>query len=270
MGNLESRELGLIGNAVLSDDVLAGRLSIAHRQRDGFYENVDTDAAYDNRDRRSVRAQLLWTPSADVDVRVILDDTNKDEDCCPAAFWITGPTSPVVAALGGDITPFAVDDASMVGVNSEPFEDVSDSGQSVDITWRMPQGATFRSISALRDFEVARDQDVDFTNADIAAPTDTDESFQNFSQEFQLHGESGRLAWLVGAYFYTEEAQFGRGHRLRFERGNLPRHAHRRPAGRPAPGRRPRRARHPGPGLRRGLLLRHHGLVTLLPRRVAG
>ena len=154
LGNLESRELGLIGNAVLSDDVLAGRLSIAHRQRDGFYENVDTDAAYDNRDRRSVRAQLLWTPSADVDVRVILDDTNKDEDCCPAAFWITGPTSPVVAALGGDITPFAVDDASMVGVNSEPFEDVSDSGQSVDVTWRMPQGATFRSISALRDFEV--------------------------------------------------------------------------------------------------------------------
>ena len=207
LGNLESREFGLIGNAVLSDDVLAGRLSIAHRQRDGFYENVETDDAYDSRDRRSVRAQLLWTPSADVDVRVILDDTNKDENCCPAAFWITGPTSPVVAALGGDIGTFEVDDASMVGVNSEPYEDVSDSGQSVDVTWRTPQGATFRSISALRDFEVSRDQDVDFTNADIAAPTNTDESFRNFSQEFQLHGENGRLAWLVGAYFYTEELE---------------------------------------------------------------
>ena len=205
LGNLESRELGLIANAVLSDDVLAGRLSIAHRQRDGFYENIETDAAYDNRDRRSVRAQLLWTPNADVEVRVILDDTDKDESCCPAPFWINGPTSPVVAALGGDITPFEIDDASSVGVNSEPYEVVGDSGQSVDVTWSMPQGPTFRSITALRDFEVARDQDVDFTNADIAAPTDTDESFRNFSQELQLYGESDRLAWLVGAYFYTEE-----------------------------------------------------------------
>ena len=207
LGNLESRELGLVANAVLSEDVLAGRLSFAHRQRDGFYENIDTDAAYDNRDRSSVRAQLLWTPSADVDVRVILDKTDKDESCCPAAFWITGPTSPVVAALGGDITPFEVDGAQNVGVNSEPFEVVDDSGQSVDVTWRTPQGATFRSISALRNFEVARDQDVDFTNADIAAPTDTDESFRNLSQEFQLYGENDRFAWLVGAYFYTEKLE---------------------------------------------------------------
>ena len=207
LGNLESRELGLIANAVLSDNVLAGRLSVAHRQRDGYYENVETGAAYDNRDRRSVRAQLLWTPSDDVEVRVILDDTDKDENCCPAAFWINGPTSPVVAALGGDITPFKVDGPTNVGVNSEPIELVGDSGQSVDVTWRMPQGPTFRSITAWRDFEVARDQDVDFTNADIAAPTDTDESFRNFSQEFQLHGENDRLAWLVGAYFYTEDLE---------------------------------------------------------------
>ena len=82
---------------------------------------------------------------------------------------------------------------------------VNDSGQSIDVTWSTPQGATFRSITALRDFEVSRDQDIDFTNADIAAPTDTDESFRNFSQEFQLFGENDRFAWLVGGYFYTEE-----------------------------------------------------------------
>ncbi|MYD99500.1 MAG: TonB-dependent receptor [Gammaproteobacteria bacterium] len=207
LGNLESRELGLIANAVLSDNVLAGRVSIAHRQRDGYYEDVDTDAAYDNRDRRSIRAQLLWTPTADVDVRVIVDDTDKEETCCPAAFWINGPTSPVVALLGGDIAPFEVDGPQNVGLNSEPYERVGDSGQSVDVTWRTTGGSTFRSITAWRDFDVARDQDVDFTSAEIAAPTDTDESFRNFSQEFQLYGENDSLAWLVGAYFYTEELE---------------------------------------------------------------
>ena len=207
LGNLASRELGLVANAVLSEQILAARLSIAHRQRDGYYEDVDTDDAYDNRDRRSIRAQLLWTPNPDMDVRVIVDDVDKDESCCPAAFWINGPTSPVVAALGGDIAPFEVDGEQRVGVNSEPYETVGDSGVSVDITWRTPGGATFRSISARRNFDVARDQDIDFTNADIAAPTDTDESFRNLSQEFQLHGENNRFAWLVGAYFYTEELE---------------------------------------------------------------
>ena len=207
LGNLGSRELGLIANAVLSDNVLAGRLSIAHRQRDGYYEDVDTDDAYDNRDRLSIRAQLLWTPSPDVDVRVILDDTDKEESCCPAAFWQNGPTSPVVALLGGDIATFEVDGPQNVGVNSEPHERVGDSGQSVDVTWRTAGGSTFRSITAWREFDVSRDQDVDFTNADIAAPTDTDESFSNFSQEFQLFGENDSFAWLVGAYFYTEELE---------------------------------------------------------------
>ena len=207
LGNLESRDFGLVANGVLSDDVLAGRLSVAYRQRDGYYEDIDTDAAYDNRDRRSVRAQLLWMPDPDVEVRIIVDGTDKDESCCPAAFWITGPTSPVVAALGGDITPFQVDGPQTVGVNSEPFELVDDSGQSVDVTWRTTAGETFRSITAWRDFEVSRDQDIDFTNADIAAPTDTDESFRNFSQEFQFYGENDSLSWLVGAYFYTEELE---------------------------------------------------------------
>ncbi|MDE0177333.1 MAG: TonB-dependent receptor plug domain-containing protein, partial [Gammaproteobacteria bacterium] len=38
VGNLESREFGLVANTIISDDVLAGRLSVAYRQRDGYYE----------------------------------------------------------------------------------------------------------------------------------------------------------------------------------------------------------------------------------------
>ena len=63
LGNLNSREFDLIGNAVLSPDVLAGRVSYAYRERDGFYQDIDSSDAYDNRDRHSFRAQLLWTPN---------------------------------------------------------------------------------------------------------------------------------------------------------------------------------------------------------------
>ena len=205
-GDLDSGQVGIVGNGVLSD-VLAARVSYGYRKRDGFYENIDTGDAYDNRDRHNVRMQLLWTPNDDVEVRIIGDRTERHESCCPAAFWIPGPTSAVVAALGGDITPFEVDGSPRVGVNYEPYENVRDQGLSVDVLWEMVNGTRFRSITARRDYEVARGQDIDFTSADILHPQDTDESFENISQEFQLYGETGSVSWLVGAYMYTEDLE---------------------------------------------------------------
>ena len=205
IGNLESREYGFTGNAELSENVLAGRVSYAYRQRDGFYDDIDSDKAYDNRDRYNIRGQLLWTPNDQVEVRLIGDYTEKDESCCPAAFWITGPTSPVIAALGGDITTFEVDQDSRVGVNFEPYEDVEDRGVSLDVLWEVSDSLTFRSITALRDYQVARAQDIDFTSADVAHPQLSDEQFENFSQEFQLYGEEDNFSWLAGAYIYTED-----------------------------------------------------------------
>ena len=205
-GDLDSGEVGVVGNGVLSD-VLAARVSYGYRKRDGFYENIDTGDAYDDRSRHNVRMQLLWTPNDDVEVRIIGDRTERDETCCPAAFWIPGPTSAVVAALGGDITPFEVGGSPRVGVNYEPYENVRDQGLSVDVLWEMVNGARFRSITARRDYEVARGQDIDFTSADILHPQDTDESFENISQEFQLYGETDSLSWLVGAYLYTEDLE---------------------------------------------------------------
>ena len=206
-GNFSSREMAVVGNGILSEDVLAGRVTYAYRQRDGYYENIDTGEGYDDRDRHNLRMQLLWTPNEDVEVRIIGDRTERDESCCPAAFWIPGPTSPAVASLGGNIEPFAVGDSVRVGVNYEPYETVSDQGLSVDVLWDMGNGVSFRSITAQRDYEVSRGQDIDFTSADILHPQDTDESFGNFSQEVQLYGETDDFSWLVGAYLYTEDLE---------------------------------------------------------------
>ena len=207
LGNLSSREAAFVGNVVLAEDVLAGRLSYAYRKRDGGYQDIDSDDTYDHRDRRHLRGQLLWTPNDVVEIRVIGDYTDKDESCCPAAFWIVGPTSAAVAALGGDISPFEVDQDARVGVNYPPYEDVTDRGLSLDVLWEPRADMTLRSITAYRDFQVSRGQDIDFTNADILHPQDTEEGFKNVSQEFQLYGETDAYSWLVGTYVYTEEME---------------------------------------------------------------
>ena len=207
LGNLDSREAAFVGNAVLADEVLAGRLSLAYRERDGGYRDIDSDDTYDHRNRRYVRGQFLWTPNDALEIRVIGDYTRKDESCCPASFWIPGPTSAIIAALGGDITPFAPEGDARVGVNYPPFEDVRNRGLSLDVTWQPADGMTFRSITAYLDFQISRGQDIDFTNADILHPQDTEEEFENWSQEFQLYGETDAFSWLAGAYIYTEDME---------------------------------------------------------------
>ena len=209
LGNRDSREAAFVGNAVLAEDVLAGRLSFAYRKRDGGYQDIDSGDTYDHRDRRYLRGQLLWAPNDVVEIRVIGDYTGKDESCCPAAFWIPGPTSAAVAALGGDIIPFAVDQDARVGVNYPPYEKVRNRGLSLDVSWEPGAGMTFRSITAYLDFRISRGQDIDFTNADILHPQDTEEEFENYSQEFQLYGETDAFSWLAGAYIYTEEMESG-------------------------------------------------------------
>ena len=205
VGSFNSRELALIGNFVLSDDVAAARFSYSFNERDGYYKDLDQDEAWDNRDRHNVRGQLLLTPTDDLEIRVIGDYTTKNESCCPAAVWINGPVSAFVAALGGDITPFDVDGSQRVGTNYEPYEDVEDWGVSFDATWDINDSVTFRSITAYREFEVDRGQDIDFTNADILHPQDSNEKFENFSQEFQIIGGNDNFSWLAGAYVYTED-----------------------------------------------------------------
>ena len=207
LGNLNSREAAFAGNAVLADEVLAGRLSLAYRNRDGGYRDIDSGDTYDRQDRRYLRGQLLWTPNDDLEIRVIGDYTRKEESCCPASFWIPGPTSAIIAALGGDTTPFALDQDARVGVNYPPFENVRNRGLSLDVSWEPRDGMTFRSITATLDFEISRGQDLDFTSADILHPQDTEEEFQNFSQEFQLFGETDALSWLFGAYIYSEDME---------------------------------------------------------------
>ena len=176
-------------------------------RRDGGYRDIDSGDTYDHRDRRYVRGQLLWAPTDDLEIRVIGDYTQKDESCCPASFWIPGPTSAIIAALGGDATPFGLDQDARVGVNYPPFENVSNRGLSLDASWEPTDGMTFRSITATLDFEISRGQDLDFTNADILHPQDTEEAFENFSQEFQLFGETDAFSWLFGAYIYSEDME---------------------------------------------------------------
>jgi outer membrane receptor protein involved in Fe transport len=62
----------------------------------------------------------------------------------------------------------------------------------------------FTSITAWRDWEADRDQDIDFNLIDIAYRDGLNVGFENFTQEFRLQGENGRINWLVGLFYGDE------------------------------------------------------------------
>jgi len=244
-GNLDHRRVSLSNSAPIIDGVLGYRISGTWTQRDGYFNDIHSSAAYGERNRYSLRGQLLWTPSDAFSMRLIGDYGQRNESCCPAATLYYGPTSNRANGFGAqelaksiglgkdfidiDLTgfppatcpagagaaacapgnfPYAKNktlDQRHVGVNYAPFEDVADWGLSLEMNYDM-DWATLTSITGYRDFHAQYGEDIDFTSADILRPQQgLDDISEILSQEIRLAGTWAKLDWLFGAYFYGEK-----------------------------------------------------------------
>jgi len=103
--------VGNYGQVVLKGDVtngitddLAFSASGSINQRDGYFEVENGDDS-NERDRYSVRGQLLWTPTENTEFRLIADHNSLDENCCGTTNLQNGPTGAAVQAVGGQLVP---------------------------------------------------------------------------------------------------------------------------------------------------------------------
>lgn len=204
VGNFDLRKVQGSVTGPLVEDKLAFRLAGIFHVRDGYYDDIDTNHTFGDRDRWSLKGQLLFAPTDALDFRLIADYTKMREHCCPATYSRIGANAAHIVALGGDAFGGLNDDNLKVGTNHDPQEDVDDWGLSLETKWDFDV-LRFKSIVAYRKTDIFRTQDIDFTNADILAPGDTDESWENWSLELQFSGEVGIVDWLAGFYGYTED-----------------------------------------------------------------
>ena len=212
-GNLGQTEIegGLSGPVV--DDVLAARIDAKYRQRDGYIDDINSGRELNDLDRYFVRAQALWTPTDTLRVRVIADVYETDENCCAGVNSIVGPTAPavdLVASLAG-LTGIVAGEPEGYRVAYTPnrplTEEVSEQGLSGEFVWQL-DGATLTSITAFREFELTRGQDIDFSGMDRAYREGQMTEFRTITQELRLQGERGALDWLVGGFFAREDLAF--------------------------------------------------------------
>ncbi|MBN8552791.1 MAG: TonB-dependent receptor [Caulobacterales bacterium] len=211
-------------------DTLAGRLYVAARQRDGFYDvntGVGPRTTLDdqNQDFWTVRGQLLLLPSDTVSIRAIADYSRREEYCCTAVQIRSGPTAMLVNGLsGGNGVRPAVTGGSFgpaPGYQYLPFsrtgftnrdtgQEIEDMGLSVEANIDLEAfgGSTLTSITGARSWSAVNGMDIDFSGMDLLYRNqDGDYGFglDTLSQEFRLAGATDRLDWLVGAYFSAED-----------------------------------------------------------------
>lgn len=195
-------------------DTIALRLSGNVNERNGFSRNVVTGHDVANRNRRSVRADLLWAPSSSVSVRVIADYNLIKEVCCGVTSIRIGRItqligSPPPTGLGATISDPGAIFARNVSFTNDPRNRVRGKGLSAQLDWNVGF-AKLTSITAYRNQVNQSQQDIDFTSADLLNNS-TANRIRTFSQEIRLTSDGdGPLSWLVGGFYQDEKTNTGR------------------------------------------------------------
>ncbi len=188
-------------------DNLVFDISATSNQRDGYYENLVTGEALNDRNRWSTRGQLYYTPTDNTEFRFIVDYDEIDELCCGVANLFSGPATGAILAVGGNVVPndaFAYENFYDIDSRNE----VTNSGMSLqaDIDF---ENFTITSITSLRDSENFDTPEIDFTSANLVSQATNDINIETFTQEIRFTSTGdGNVDWLFGAFLFDEEVEY--------------------------------------------------------------
>ena len=212
------------------------RLSGSSSQRDGYIDNITTNTDTNDRDRYSIRGQLLMTNGDDLTLRLIADYSEIDEVCCAASNIFDGPGDNAAnfIAAGGSLPPtgslpgasFALPldviagltgltgapvvlsnryDDDVVATNRDPFSKIEETGFSAEVTWDINDDITFTSITAYRSYEREGDVDADFNATDVLSRSGGFTEQDTITQEFRIDGVWRDITYATGIYYFDQE-----------------------------------------------------------------
>ena len=204
-GNFDQRLVrGFVTGPVA--DRLAFSIAGSVNKRDGFAENEATGRDINDRDRFSVRGQLLFNATQNLSFRLIADHDEIDEVCCVAGALLAGPTAGAITALGGRTQTEGFFDRE-VFYSFEPQSKITNSGLSLQADWDLSFGE-LSSITAFRERDEDQNLDVDFSTLSVFADQSSTTDVETFSQELRLSGDWDRGSWLIGAFYLDEQVSF--------------------------------------------------------------
>ncbi|MEO8315414.1 MAG: TonB-dependent receptor [Pseudomonadota bacterium] len=215
-GNYDFMQAKASFSGGLSDRV-AGRLSAQITRRDGLITNVSNDRKLNNLNNVALKGQLLFQASDDLAVRLIVDVSDFDADCCTQSYLRTGNSlrsaarqfAGLSAALPAHGLPAYVPPSTNVfdrltDIDAPLHVDTQDGGVSLNADWKLGAN-TLTSITAWRwwDWDVANDRD--YIGVPIQLVQRIPSRQDQYSQELRLssNGE-GPLSYVGGLYYFEQ------------------------------------------------------------------
>jgi len=221
LGNDDEQVLTGAVNTPLGDRAALRLSGIAH-ERDGYYKSANGDNQNDI-DRYALKAKLLFVPTDDLRLQLIVDYADSESRCCYGSVYVDpgpvmGPILPVLAAGNGLSFYANAEDNRRNDLSDESRDNITDRGAAFRLDWDLSDTWSLRSISAYREFEQHQlDADFDFGPADIVSADDPTD-ISNLSQEFNLAGRLGQTELLGGLYYAHEDY---RGDRIAYSGTDL-------------------------------------------------
>ncbi len=223
-GDLELLGTRFGANMPLSD-TFALRMDGTIRGRDGYIDVANQPGRTVNTtDRWTGRLQAQWDISNDASLRVIVDGSETNENCCGAvtladttnilaanssfpfsvAMNLTQPGSILTPSVFPVPIPANAEARRMsVSPGRSYDEHTEDFGVSGQLDWSVGD-LNITSITAYRNWDSLRDQDIDFSAMDRAYRDDLAIGVESLTQEIRLQGEFGRVNWLIGGFYGDE------------------------------------------------------------------
>jgi iron complex outermembrane receptor protein len=197
-------------------DTLAARLSLSRTHDDGWVKNTYTGHRLNSVDRDGARAQLLWKPHADFDLRVIADYNHENDSqgtMVPYAFGPAAPGKPTwieEIAAGGGQRPNTDPEKYKVSLDSDQQAKVHQGGLSAEANWRLESGFALTSVTAWRNWIFRPKNDGDASTRDQTRNTGYKVDHNQFSQELRLASPKGEnFDYVVGGYYYWQKISSG-------------------------------------------------------------
>ncbi|MEL6827941.1 MAG: TonB-dependent receptor [Pseudomonadota bacterium] len=206
-------------NVPIVEDSLGLRLSVSSQDRDAFVDSTNAGVESHDRNQSSIRGQLLWEGHEDLSIRLIVDYSDIDEQCCGGFVIQETPlaTPGIVAGFPGTAFEFvglpanggvsavgesAVEDKIYNGGNFST--DGDQIGYSAELKWDLGFGE-LTYLPAYREYSANSFNDADFVALDVFS-VDQSYDIESTTHELRLQGTAfdDRLDWLVGG-FYSDE-----------------------------------------------------------------
>ncbi len=211
LGNYNSRTAKFYLTTGVSEN-LALAVSGSKNSRDGFFQNQVAGAMGDvaNRDRYSIRADFLYTPSDDLSMRLIADRSSADEVCCGVvnAYRLDQGSYQVIAAAGGTIPNAASDpDPTHAGKTYFNFRPSNENvNEGISLTMEKDLGwGELTGMIANRTMEYSTLQDVDFDSAPLTSSGRDTMSIDSDQVELRLAFSTGNIDWTTGLFYSDED-----------------------------------------------------------------